>query len=240
MKILLKFSFILIFLGLILQQCSDATNKPEPPARVELVPKTADTLAVEHGIDAVPESNSIFLEWHPNQEKTLAGYAVYRSETPDKNFAQVKKIASAAGGKDTTYVDSVALNMRFYYFVRAYDTEDQYGDPSDTVNYKLMEKAELLAPVGPSANPNPVFQWNFGPSGAPSFIFRLEKLIGNNRYGTLLTDSHSPTYNNPESWQLSLLGYPQPLTSGEYRWRIDVDAGNNFGSESNWKTFTVQ
>ena len=70
--ILFTLLFVVIYLT-----CQNDVNKTEPPARVNLVPKTLERDTLERGVDAVfnaanPLVNNIVVEWYSNSEKTLA------------------------------------------------------------------------------------------------------------------------------------------------------------------------
>jgi hypothetical protein len=249
MKKLIIILFTLLFIVIYLA-CQNDVNKTEPPARVILVPKTSESDTLEKGVDAVfnasnPLVNDIIVEWYSNSEKTLAGYTIYRSESPDKNYVSVGKITKNFNIIDTSFTDvEISLNKRYYYFVRAFDELDQYGDPSDTVNYSIRESPVLYEPVGTITNRRPIFNWKFDPNFVPdNFVFRL--LVRNfngvfkNYYTqeTSMGDDYSPT----QTKALDELTPYSSLVPGIYRWRIDPIGSEQFqGSESVWMDFTVQ
>jgi len=246
-----KFIILLILLFTVLyQSCTNDVNKTEPPARVLLVPKTAESDTLEKGIDAVydganPLVNDIILEWHPNTEKTLAGYSIYRSESIDKNYVSVGKITKNFNIIDTTFTDvSVSLDKRYFYFVKAFDELDQYGDPSDTVNYSVRESPVLLEPVGPIIIRAPFFSWNFDQLFIPdNYVFRLLIRSGNGVYKNFYTQETSigDDYTPNQLKELNELTPYSSLEPGTYRWRIDPIGSELFqGAESDWMQFTVQ
>ncbi len=241
-RLIFSVLFIVVLFGV---YCKDQSNQSPPPAKVQLVTKTAENDPVEHGIDAIPEKDAIFLEWHPNTEKNLAGYIVYRSEVENSQFVEVGKITKYYEKIDTTFTDSlVALNTRYYYFVRAFDDLNQIGDPSDTVSYKLWVKPVLFAPVGAISDPTTiVFIWEFNASFVPNtFVFRIERL-GSSGFTNFFTQDFSlgDDYTPHQEWEISKLPLSSPLPTGMYRWRIDP-IGNEplYGAESNWMMFAVQ
>jgi len=246
----LKILIILFFMFSLLIRCENGdVNKEPPPARVLLVERTPDTGAIEHGIDAKfnpnqTETNSIFIEWHPNQEKTLSGYYVYRSESFDKNYVAVGKITRDYGIIDTTYEDNnVSLHQRYYYFVKAFDEFNQFSEPSDTVNYKLVENPILSEPnPGYNASNSPVFVWNFNVNYIPgSFIFRLLKKEGE-VFKPLITEEIwlDVEYKTHQEWSLDKISPYLTLPTGNYKWRIDIIGSEDFhGAESDWLDFTV-
>ena len=235
-KYLLFFTsiFLIILAGM---NCKNETNITPPPVRVELVDKTAEDSVIEHGIDAVPESNGIKLEWYPNREKKLEGYAVYRSRFLNKHYLEIGRVKKQYGITDTTFIDEpVNLDTSYYFFIRAYDELDQFGDPSDTVRYRLVKKAKLLNPINDNhASSSPRFQWNS--IVTHYFIFRLTKNPENKEEYICVTKKERK-YNSPEDWGLDEFGVT-PLSSGKYYWRIDSVGGENEGAESNWATFIV-
>ncbi len=248
-KLLVIFEiFLVIFLAFPGCQNEDI-NKVDPPARVILVPRSPDTSSVEHGIDAIyldsqPNRNAIFLEWHPNLENTLAGYAIYRSESSNRNFANIARITQNFGF-DTLFIDnSVSLYQRYYYFIRAFDELDQYGSSSDTISYALVENPILSAPIGLiGSNRTPIFIWDFPANFVPHyFVYRLERKqnqVYNNFYTQLL--EMGADYDPHQEWRLSRATLLDSLNPGEYRWRIDpVGSELNQGSESAWLVFIIQ
>ncbi|MEJ2537784.1 MAG: hypothetical protein P8048_12180, partial [Calditrichia bacterium] len=224
-----KFIILFVLLFFILHlACTDDVNKTEPPARVLLVPKTAESDTLEKGIDAVfdkanPLINDIILEWHPNTEKTLAGYSIYRSESIDKNYVSIGKITKNFNIIDTTFIDvSVSLDKRYFYFVKAFDELDQYGDPSDTVNYSVRESPVLLEPVGIIFNRAPYFSWNFHPNFVTdNFVFRLLIRDVTGVFKNFYTQETSlgDDYRPEQSRALDTLTPYSSLAPGTYKWR---------------------
>ncbi len=235
----IPFIFFLFSLA-VMVSCEKDNNKTPPPARVILVEKSADDDAWERGIDAVPDEDAIYLEWHPNREKTLEGYAIYRSEEENRNYREIGRVVKRYEVLDTTFTDkTVSIGVTYYYYLRAYNTQGSFGAPSDTVHYHLLQKPLLLAPLGNINTGLPVFSWNY-PSGFPpdQFIFRLQKLQPDTV--NILINKLNIRYEFPENWTLSELGLPDTLATGKYRWRIDPYANEFKGSESRWGDFVVQ
>lgn len=245
MQIFLTFISIFspIFFVLFLN-CQDEVNKTPPLDRVILVEKSNEASPVERGIDAIPELDAIFLEWFSGDNKDLAGYTIYRSQTSDQHYAAVGKIVKQYGRIDTSFIDeSVTVGVQYYYYVRAYDRLEQVGEPSDTVSYALLPKPTLTSPIkGASVTDSvPNFQWNHNdPSPPDEFIFRLKRTSGSDTtYVRIVIQSINYT-GQFENWSLSELGLPAPLSAGQYMWRIDpLIPGTNQGSESRWENFSV-
>ncbi|OPX33164.1 hypothetical protein B1H10_06460 [candidate division KSB1 bacterium 4484_188] len=215
---------------------------------MRFVEKTAESDTLERGIDAVPESDAIYLEWYSNHEENLAGYVISRSIFEDRNFVEIARIKKITEFElpDTTFIDQVdSLNIldRYYYYIEAIDDFDQLGEPSDVVSYKLVPKPILGSPRNVITQTSPDFTWDFDESFVPNaFVFRLLKR-NNQKYFyyftklSLLRDDYAPH----QQWTGDELTLPTPLPSGTYRWRIDpIGAEENQGAESIWLDFTIQ
>ena len=238
MKLSVLSVFFYIFILFVLT-CSEEDNTPPPPASVKLVEKTAEDSPVEHGIDAISEKDAIFLEWYANKEKNLAGYVIYRSKGVDENFEEIARITKRYNLIDTTFIDeSVDIQIRYYYFVRAFDDFVQFSSPSDTVSYKLVEKPILSYPVGRiGANYTPSFIWDFDANFVPNqFVIRVMKKEDKNYvyYFTKLLNiiDGNSGYTPHQEWNFNTLKFPMQLTTGTYLWRIDpVGSEINQGGE---------
>jgi hypothetical protein len=228
--------------ALLIFTCKNQDQPESPPQRVTIVTKTPEYAILEQGIDTIPEKDAIKLEWHPNSERNLNGYAVFRSKWPDKNYLEITRIKEIYGTIDTTFIDdSVQVNNRYYYYIRAFIKSDLLGEPSDTVNYQLIPKPQLL---GTSLkNEVFLFRWTYSdPVSAPDdFVFRLQRKINFNEYQNLNPSVNSIRYTFPEEWSLEELGYDNQLSAGEYNWWIDAFIpGQNMGAESNIWQFQIK
>lgn len=248
MRSTLKILGIIFSLSAVWISCQDQTPKPPPPARVRFVEKTAPQDTLERGIDAVPESNGIYLEWYSNHEESLVGYIISRSLFEDRNFVEIARVKRITTLQlpDTTYIDQIDFSdilKRYYYYVEAFDEFNQISEPSDVVSYQLIPKPVLSSPRNLITETSPVFIWDFDGNFVPnSFVFRLLKR-NNQKYFNyftkllLLLDDYAPH----QQWTGDELTLPTPLPSGTYRWRIDpVGAEENQGAESKWLDFTIQ
>jgi hypothetical protein len=114
---------------------------PSPEIFVET--KDAFPPAAPVGLAAVaaPREGAIDLSWVPNNEKDLAGYAVYRREAAAQPIQLPVRISDAAERLDSpAFRDSTALPGREYaYFVTAIDRDGNESKPSS-------EAIETLAP----------------------------------------------------------------------------------------------
>jgi len=233
--------------------CSD-TGGPtvSEPGSVVFVAKTADTDSVEQGIDAVPDQNGILLEWETLKEENLKYYDIYRQRDGETYFKKIKSIdiETASTGEATRYIDDpndIIFNIYNFYYIRAVNKDGISGAPSDTVQYKLMQKPILVRPKGETITGLPIFEWNFPDVIPDSYILRImeeftERII-------FVREFQTEEYFSEQSLDLATKANPPEFISGfTYRWRIDsVGAGiirnddgselNYSGSESEWSTF---
>jgi hypothetical protein len=146
-------SFILSLLCLTVFSC-DKTGEPivPDPGNVKMVEHTAadDTMAVERGIDAIPESDGIFLAWYALKEEKVNKYKIKRKGS--ESFFDVIKIIdpkTAPPGKDTTFVDDnsgagLPLGDYYYeYFVTATNQDGKESSVIDTVRYMLLPEFQI-------------------------------------------------------------------------------------------------
>ena len=250
-----KFIVIIILTFLWVSACQqEEVNTVDPPPKVKVVAKISDTSMVERGIDAIydvssPDKNFIYLEWYRNPENKLAGYEIYRSIESQRNYRAVGRVTSRNRvGIDTTFIDkTVSLNQRYYYFIRAFDDLDQHGEPSDTIEYELIDVPILSYPIYNIGNvTSPIFKWSFTNSTNPHyFVFRLEK-SENELYVNIHTKlcEREADYKTEQEWPLSRLQFSSTLSAGRYRWRIDSMGPDRdylrSGSESAWVIFVIE
>ena len=144
--------FFVIFLLLI--NCSENDPiKSDPPNKVLLVQKEEgfDMLEVERGIDAGPnpnsDVNSIQLVWYePEDARILAYFKVYRSEDPEGKiyYEQIGTTENQVDPLDTVFTDStqgLSTYNRYWYYITAVNEDGIESEPSDTVYYRLIDKA---------------------------------------------------------------------------------------------------
>ncbi len=227
----------------------DNSQKPDlpPPAKVQLVPHSSDMAAVEMGIDAVPESDGIKLQWFSPHDQNLKKYSVYRRKSQETYFKVIKTIdlETAFPGQDTVYTDNDP-DMQFYrytyYYVTGTNRDDLEGPPSDTLRYQLLRKPTTYNPNGETINGLPAFYWDFPEIATPdSFILRIEV-----EYLNLLhyVAKFQSNYDSPYGQTLNLaqIANPPSFDSGiSYRWRIDSIGpdSTSSGAESAWKIFYI-
>ncbi len=231
-------------------QCGDNLEDPDPPSKVLWVEKTAPQDSIEHGIDAY-DGDGIYLEWHRNFEDDLAGYKIYRAFTsPDSNFVKIMEVENIGIiNADTSWIDELApIDKYCYYYIRAFDHAGNVSERSDTIEYKLITKAELVSPtINDIPETTPVFKWNDYGRDSYQYVLYLENFLSkeviwiyrmNKRnYGDFL---QSVLYNSNGTAKV------RELSKGQtYRWRIDAIGVVNpmdidiSGSESNWGFFSI-
>ena len=248
---------ILMICSLWFISACDSSGDPivPEPGDVKMVDHSAgdDTLAFERGIDAVPESDGIFLAWYSLNDRNISHYNIYRKKESATFYQRIKQIdlLTANPGNDTTFVDDNAeagleLNTYYSYFVRAVNTEGQEGMAIDTLRYMLIDKPILLKvdrddeQYDPDIDGLPVLSWNF--VEIPDlFILRIENSFEQLHYVHIFQvidyfNAQSLDLNDPEK----VPDLPEFLP-GDYQWRIDKIGPdeNDSGSESNWAVFTI-
>jgi len=197
-----------------------------PPLFVQAV---ADTAIEENGIDAIPDLNAIYLQWQ--QREIYSAFQVYRSQDTG-GFSAIATL----NRQDTSYIDVVPVQTRFYYYLRARDDEDNWSAPSDTMDYLLLDKATNLRVIFADSLE---FHWQVKGINPPYYVLRLFEENGNSIIWLSLTPS---AYQGPEektAFNRDGRAKSAQLISGHrYRWRIDCIGTNpNSGSESNWQYF---
>ena len=244
--------YLFYFLPIIvLTACSD-TNGPvtEEPGRLTFVPKGPDTAIVERGIDAVPDKDGILLEWFKSNDNSIRYIDIYRQKDGETYFRKIRTIdlETASAGKDVSYLDDsddIGINIYNEYYLRALNSDGVEGQPSDTVQYNLLQKPILSRPNGETVIGLPVFYWDFPDVIPDSYILRIQEEFTNRV--VFVREFQVKDYFHDQSLNLSEVENPPQFVSGfTYRWRIDsVGAGidpddrdkNYSGSESRWFSF---
>jgi hypothetical protein len=244
---MIRFAVIFVFIGLF-NACNDTTGADSQlPPRAAMVPRSPDTASVELGIDAIPESDGIQVQWYKLYHPSLKYYHLYRKAEDELYFRRIKVIdpERASQGGDTTYIDNdstLSLLNTYQYFVAAANEEGNESAPSDTVAYMLMEKAVLVSPNQEAITGDIVFQWKFIGDAPPQyFILRIEE-----EFAQKLVYSNIFWNNNfiPGLDTLNLSEKEPDITFpiGNYRWRIDCigEDAETSGSESAWLRFIME
>lgn len=244
-----------ITLAIIIQNCGwkEENDKPDTPVWVT---KTQPEDSVENGIDAEPLEHRIFMHWHPVFNKDLEGYKIFRCEIKDvldteaeEEWEKVAQINIYNNPEyDTLYYDEeVQLNYLYRYIIRSFDYDGNMSEPSDTIEYVLIEKATIVAPTeGQDVSVQPDFKWRNN-SKTNEIVLRLEKYPSNNVIW--ITRFNNPSYTEDvatKAFNFDDSALVDELTPGDqYRWRVDcisstnVDGSDLEASESVWQYFTV-
>lgn len=102
------------------------------------------------------DGHAIRLDWQaPSTGATVAGYVVYRAETPGGPYTLLDGVM----GETLTYSDlSVDGGVRYYYIVRAYDALENESAPSNEVSGVVVDSTAPVAPVifYPTDNQHPI------------------------------------------------------------------------------------
>jgi hypothetical protein len=232
--------YFFLLLGLIFAtlECKNKTVNPGPkPERVLMVPGSADSSAVEEGIDAIPEGDRIHVEWIASPDDNVTSYELYRRDDRQAEFVKVTTVQKPSRQYDDS---GPVLNVRFWYYVVAVTFDGLRSDPSDTLSYKLIVKPDGLTPAE-VAGARPEFTWR-DPSSANYYIFKIRERGSDTPFR--ITRIQSVFGDNTQVFQFdSLFGSgSESLGTGRYyEWRIDV-VGNepSCGSESRWVMIQIQ
>ncbi|MEJ2627246.1 MAG: hypothetical protein P8078_01620 [bacterium] len=227
-----SFFLLILILNFTILTCDKSVSTGGlKPAPVVFVAKNADTSLKERGIDAVPDGDIVRLEWRENTEEIVDKYKVYRLEEEAVKYSLVSVTA------DTIFEDNdVITHKRYYYYVLAETDEGVTSDPSDTLNYLLLQKAVLLAPDSTVNTAQPTFKWR--DPNDPSYDPYIIRVVNADSNKTIWISEISSTYSEQEETIFnadSEATVSQLTPEVNYIWRIDIVGNERSGSESNWK-----
>jgi hypothetical protein len=228
------FKSVLILLSIAFLGCEKEINKPDtlvdPP---QLVSSPAEMDVSEAGIDAIPEADAIQIQWELNAD--LKGYKLYRRVQNEDEYSVIRLFNE----KDSLYFDSqnITYNTRYFYCLEGKDKNNNWTEPSDTLDYMLVVKAfNLYQTTGEKMT----FHWQFHDFSPEMYYL---KLYDDATDDLIWMSGIQPSYTTLEeqaeyNWDGHAL--KQVLEKNRsYRWRIDVKGPDrNSGSESNWQRFT--
>lgn len=254
--VLNKKNFIVILtFFILLQNCGwkEESKRPDTPIWVT---KSQPQDSIETGIDAEPLEHRIFMHWHPVTNSDLEGYKIFRCEVKDVLDTEAKEEWIKIGQiniynnpeYDTLYYDEdVQLNYLYRYIIRSFDYDGNMSEPSDTIEYVLIQKADLIYPTeGKEISTTPDFKWR-NHSRTNEVVIRVEEYPSNQVIW--ITRFNNPSYT--EDMIIRKFNFngsalvSQLIPGNKYRWRIDcisstnVDGTDLEGSESVWQYFTV-
>jgi hypothetical protein len=236
MRTAVYFSLLLPLIFINFNCKNEGTSTHDKPTQVNLIPGVPDSLSrVESGMDAVAEGDQIHVEW-TSTDGSVVFFEVYRGSNKSGPFGKIVTIESPV----QYYDDPVAIQIRYYYYVLSVNDEGMRSDPSDTLDYRLIRKAEGLVPSD-SCGSRPTFQWR-DPNYANDYIIRLREASSNTIVwfsffqAQVGSEDQSINFNADGKATVDSL-----VSGGNYQWRIDV-IGNekNSGSESRWIPITIQ
>ena len=143
--------FLILLTALLLISCGKNLDNVDktPPAKPNIVSQTYDfSFYTESGIRPISIANHLRVDWNKNSDEDLEGYYLERREIEDSDTAWIRINNEIT--TDTTYIDDNLTFTnenslsRYYYRVVAVDEDDNISDPSNTKNFKLLQKAEIL------------------------------------------------------------------------------------------------
>lgn len=214
------------------------------------VPQSQPDSVLETGIGQDPSTGGIFLQWYSAVGAT--GYKVYRSDSTDANgypiaFVLTGNVMSSSSLNDTSMVDvaSNATGVKYYYYLRAYTPDGALSNPSDTVNYTLLDRPNLTYPVlDQTVSLGFSLEWHDNTGGGYAVI-RVRD-ISVTPVASIWVSGRFQTFDthpiNPFNFDSTATGH---LVSGHtYQWRVDrfnIDGtGRPFqGARSDWATFKL-
>jgi len=235
MKTLIRLPWLMVCLPFLVACDKQTTESKVLCLPVQFVPARADTAVIERGIDAVPESDAIQLQWQ--RQSDLSEYRLYRKSREEESFQNLAILSE----RDSLYLDSqnLRLNTRYYYTIIGGNSAGWVTPPSDTVDYLLLPKVVNLAQA--ILRDTLHFHWQPAPQSLPeSYLLKLFDDVS----GRLLWLSTVPSYQAVEedvryNWD-GLARRPKLSSAGKYRWRVDaIGSEARSGSESNWQKFTL-
>lgn len=230
--------FLLLGMILFTLACRNQSNNPQTkPGPVWLVTAAPDTAWNERGIDALPEGNAIYLAWVPDEDGLAAEFEVWRGQASGGSMT----LLATAAAHDTAHVDdSVALYTRYTYMVRAVSDEGDHSEPSDTLSYLLLGKAQNLAATAEAV---PTFSWedpNVPPEG--NYFIRVMETATQRRIWSAVVPSAYTGGRESVRFNADGGAVQATLQAGTaYQWRIDIlGSESHSGSESPWIPFSIQ
>ena len=257
-RLFCKIPVIGLIIGIFLIACDTGGDPKLPtPGKVKMVSHsfTDDTLAVERGIDAVPESDGIYLAWYSLRDANIKQYNIYRWEgRKDEEFVFFGDpwrvidldVARPGSGKDTTFTDDnkesgLDLNAFYSYFVTATNKDGLEGVAEDTLEYMLLDKPETRWPDGQTFDSAldslPILSWDFA-DVPDQYILRIENSFNQLHYVGIIQVTE---YFISQTLDMDTIADLPEFTPGVYTWRIDIIGPylNISGAESKWKVFII-
>ncbi len=231
----MKKLIIIFTLFAALSSCNPTGPKdPVPPNRVMMVerPEGADTLEFVQGISTLPgPENKIQIMWHkPGIEENIKSFKIFRST--DRvgliNYNLYFTVGvNNPGNPDTIFTDlNVEIGTAYHYFITAVNNDNLESAPSDTVSFKLLNKATLINPQnGEEMTQRGAisFQW-YREYTPPYYIIRIEEYYTDTFHPLVYVHKIFNTEYDPDQrYDLSQDVVESIMSDGRtYRWRIDA------------------
>jgi len=222
------------------------------PITPKWIEKSLPIDSIESGIRPYNDGNGIKIEWHQNTEEDIFGYNLFRSsENIENEFELIFNINTFGISDVNTFFvdDSVRFNIDYFYYLKAYDLAGNNSEPSDTIQYRLIKKAELIEPMGTTINHPTFFEWYDYNESVFEYVIRIEMFSQESELIWISQISRSNfsdffqnvPYNNDGHAAIDSLEIGKT-----YRWCIkSISLVNKYnfdigGSISNWCYFTIE
>jgi len=193
-----------------------------------------------NGIDAESDGDWIKLQWNHLTDNDLSAIKIYRYATgypaveiesilPDREY-YIDRLSNTGG-----------LNARetvWNYYIKPIDRAGNFSI-SDTVSYRLINKAQLISPYEDALLDNSNITFNFIKSGPVSKL----RLLVFDEYKQYIW--HRDIYVTEDN-SFSAFYDGENLGNGIYYWRVDSFGDSNeegiflSGSESKERKFTIE
>ena len=248
--LIIQVTFIIIIS--LLTGCGESIEDPDAPAPPVWVCKSAPTDTIATGVRPYNDGAGIVLEWHPNLEEDISGYKLYKTEQDidNKYILAVDINAFSVSGADTFFIDdSVKFGTDYYYYLRAYDQAGNKSNPSDTIQYAVINKVEPLNPTGTLTAQPTIFEWYDYSNASSEYVIYLETFSPQNDiWISRFTKPNYGDFFQSISFNFDGSSKSGTLVTGQiYRWCIKSIAYVNpytnidiSGSVSNWAYFTIE
>jgi len=244
----------LFIICLLFSSCGENLEDPDPPSRPQWIEKSLPYDTTESGIDADPNGDVIVLEWLTGNEDDLDSYRIYRtSGSTEEDFILLDEMnANPVAGSESEYIDeNITVGSFYFYFIRAVDQAGNLSPRSDTLEYKITQKVNILSPSGTIATVKPTFQWADPVSASSEYVIRVEQFSPNRVIWLAGLTRQTYTVGEPQSLvygagTVFYLAQSELSRGVNYRWRLDAVTSFNrdnteiAGSESNWGYFIIQ
>ena len=224
---------LIIIFSFIFSCTTTGPDNPVPPKRLLMIerPDGADTLEFVRGISTLPDiENKIQIMWQkPGINENIKSFRIFRSFDKEGliNYNLFFTLSvNNPGNPDTIFIDSeVEIGTSYHYFITAVNNDNLESEPSDTVSFKLLDKAELLDPQnGNEINQREsiTFHW-YREETPPNYVIRIEEYYTDTFHPLVYVHKIFNTKYDPhQQYTISQEIADDILTNGRnYRWRID-------------------